>query len=259
MKMGVTGVAIGTMTAQWFGFLTALLLLLHHYGKLLRRHRASLRQVVSRLGHFFRLNLDIFLRTVCLVAVNLYFTSAGAAQGALVLAANALLMQLFLLFSYIMDGFAYAGEALAGRYYGAGNSLMLRQVVKRLFRWGIGVAAVFTLLYAIGGEAFLTLLTTDERVIETAQTFLPWAILIPVAGMAAFVWDGVFIGITATRGMLVSCLVASIAFFVMCLSLFTAMGNHALWLALLLYLALRGIMQTVFFARKGQFSDAHNR
>ncbi len=259
MKMGVTGVAIGTVTAQWFGFLTALLLLLHHYGKLLRRHRASLRQVVSRLGHFFRLNLDIFLRTVCLVSVNLYFTSAGAAQGALVLAANALLMQLFLLFSYIMDGFAYAGEALAGRYYGAGNHPMLRQVVRRLFRWGMGVAGVFTLLYAVGGEAFLTLLTTDKLVTTTARTFLPWAVLIPVTGMTAFVWDGVFIGITATRGMLMSCLVASIVFFAVCLSLFATMGNHALWLALLLYLALRGIVQTVYFARNYQLSDAHNR
>ena len=245
LEMGVEGVAIGTVTAQWLGFLTALLLLLSRYGKLLRRHRAGLRSMFSRLGHFFRLNLDIFMRTVCLVAVNLYFTSAGAAQGALILAANALLMQLFMLFSYVMDGFAYAGEALAGRYYGAGNDAMLRHTVKRLFRWGVGVAVVFTLLYGLGGEAFLSLLTTDDRVTATARTFLPWAVLIPAAGMAAFVWDGVFIGLTATRDMLVACLVASVVFFAVCLSLFTAMGNHALWLALLLYLALRGIVQTV--------------
>ena len=248
LGMQVEGVALGTVIAQWTGFALALLLLRRYYGAFLRRHHAVWRRALSQLGRFFRLNLDIFLRKVCLVAVNLYFTSAGAAQGAAILAANALLMQLFTLFSYVMDGFAYAGEALCGRYYGARNAVALRQTVVRLFGWGAFVMLLFTLLYLVGGTPFLRLLTSDAQVVATATGYLPWAVLIPVAGMAAFVWDGVFIGLTATRGMLVSCAIASAVFFAVFLLLSPAMGNHALWLALLVYLALRGVVQTIYYS-----------
>ena len=247
LGMQVEGVALGTVIAQWTGFALALLLLRRYYGAFLHRHSTAWRRVLSQLGRFFRLNLDIFLRTVCLVAVNLYFTSAGAAQGAAILAANTLLMQLFTLFSYVMDGFAYAGEALCGRYYGACNSAALRQTVVRLFGWGLFVMLLFTLLYLVGGTPFLRLLTSDAQVVATAADYLPWAVLIPAAGMAAFVWDGVFIGLTATRGMLVSCAIASAVFFVLFLLLSPSMGNHALWIALLVYLALRGVVQTIYF------------
>lgn len=247
LGMQVEGVALGTVIAQWTGFALALLLLRRYYGAFLHRHSTAWRRVLSQLGRFFRLNLDIFLRTVCLVAVNLYFTSAGAAQGAAILAANTLLMQLFTLFSYVMDGFAYAGEALCGRYYGACNSAALRQTVVRLFGWGLFVMLLFTLLYLVGGTPFLRLLTSDAQVVATAADYLPWAVLIPAAGMAAFVWDGVFIGLTATRGMLLSCAIASAVFFVLFLLLSPSMGNHALWIALLVYLALRGVVQTIYF------------
>ena len=246
---GVRGVATGTVVAQWVGFIVALGLLWRYYGRMLRRHQTPFASLLSGLGRFFRLNLDIFLRTLCLVAVNLYFTSAGAAQGALTLAANTLLMQLFMFFSYIMDGFAYAGEALSGRLHGAGNTPGLRSMIRRLFRIGWGVVVVFTLAYWALGPAFLRLLTTDAAVVSHARGFLPWAVLIPLTGMAAFVWDGVYIGLTRSRGMLLSCLVAAVAFFVLWFLLSPTLGNHALWLALLVYLALRGMVQTCLFFR----------
>lgn len=242
--MGVEGVACGTVIAQWTGFMMSLWMLRRGYRSVLKRYRVGLSQLSSGLARFFRLNLDIFLRTVCLVAVNLYFTSAGSAQGALILAANTLLMQFFILFSYVMDGFAYAGEALAGRYYGAHNDRMLRTTIHRLFRWGGAVALVFTVVYWMAGSHILQLLTSDESVVVTARDYLPWAILIPAAGMAAFVWDGIFIGLTASRGMLQSCFVASLSFFILYFACFSSMGNHALWLALLVYLLLRGLLQT---------------
>jgi len=195
-------------------------------------------------------NRDIFLRTLCLVAVNLYFTSAGAQQGTLVLAVNTLLMQLFTIFSYFMDGFAYAGEALAGRYYGAGNQKMLQSVVRCLFGWGTAMVVLFTLLYGVGGETFLSLLTSDDEVIAAAGDYFLWALLIPVCGMAAFVWDGVFIGITATRGMLEACFVAALAFFTIWFLGRNALGNHALWLALNVYLLLRGVVQTIVYQKR---------
>ena len=194
---------------------------------------------------FFSVNRDIFLRTLCLVIVTMYFTSAGASQGEVVLAVNTLLMQLFTLFSYIMDGFAYAGEALAGKYIGARNRLALHQTIRQLFAWGIGLSVAFTLLYAIGGKSFLGLLTNETTVIQEAGHYFYWVLAIPLAGFSAFLWDGIFIGATATRQMLVSILVASVFFFLVYYAFHEWMGNHALWLAFLVYLSLRGIMETL--------------
>ncbi|MBR6320724.1 MAG: MATE family efflux transporter [Prevotella sp.] len=250
--LGVQGVALGTLIAQWAGFAFAV-------GCILRSNKLKVAghwrlKFGARLftSHFSlltngRVYLEIFLRTVCLVAVNLYFTSAGAVQGAEILAANTLLMQLFTLFSYVMDGLAFSGEALVGKSYGAADQRQLHHTVGHLFAWGGGVAALFTAAYWIGGTAFLGLLTSDAQVVDTAAAYLPWAVLIPVAGTAAFVWDGVFIGITATRGMLWACLVAAVCFFAIYLLLSPSLHNHALWLALIVYLAVRGIVQTVYF------------
>ena len=242
--MKVEGVALGTLLAQWAGFLSALALWVRQYGHLRKFRLRGLwqREAMSR---FFSVNRDIFLRTLCLVAVTLFFTAAGAAQGDIILAVNALLMQLFTLYSYIMDGFAYAGEALAGRHTGAGNGQMLRLTVKRLFAWGGGMAVLFTLAYAIGGEGFLHLLTDNREVVQAAADYFPWALAIPAAGMAAFVWDGVFIGATATRGMLAAMATAAACFFGLYYGLREAMGNHALWLAFIAYLAIRGIVQSL--------------
>lgn len=248
---GVQGVATGTLVAQWTAFLVGLLLVARGYGRLLRRLWPTLAQLGSGLGRFFRLNFDIFLRTVCLVSVNLYFTSAGAAQGSLVLAANTLLMQFFMIYSYMTDGFAFAGEALSGRFLGAGDQRGLSQVVRRLFWWGTLVALLFTVAYILGGTPLLRLLTSDATVVDAAREYLPWAILIPAAGMAAFVWDGIFIGTTRSRGMLVSCFWAAVTFFAVWFALSPLWGNHALWLALLVYLAMRGLVQTVIWQKGG--------
>lgn len=240
----VEGVALGTLIAQYAGLLMAVLLWLRYYGGL-KKH-IDWRSVLQKQAmlRFFQVNRDIFLRTLCLVIVTLFFTSAGAAQGEVVLAVNTLLMQLFTLFSYIMDGFAYSGEALAGKYIGAGNRQALHRTVRQLFAWGIGLSAAFTLLYFLGGKAFLGLLTNEASVIGEAGNYFYWVLAIPLAGFAAFLWDGVFIGATATRQMFYSMLVASACFFLVYYSLHPWMGNHALWLAFIIYLSLRGIVQT---------------
>ena len=261
--MGIKGVALGTLIAQWAGFLIGLMLI-----------PKSLTPAPSRGGEgsdYLAAETDentgkevmaplsfargaggeasLFLRTVCLVSVNLYFTSAGSAQGTLILAANTLLMQFFTIYSYMMDGFAFAGEALAGRYLGADDKVMLQSTVRRLFLWGCGVALFFTIVYWFGGPLLLRLLTSDAEVVGVALGYLPWAVLIPVAGMAAFVWDGIFIGTTLSRGMLVSCFWAAVTFFGIWFLLFPCFHNHALWIALLAYLAMRGILQTRIWKR----------
>lgn len=250
LGMKVEGVALGTVIAQYAGLSVAIVLWLRYYRRLLRWKVSLLKDQFSDWLAFFRVNRDIFLRTVFLVAVNLYFTSAGARQGAVILAVNTLLMQLYLFFSYFMDGFAYAGEALGGRYWGARNMVAYQEVVRRLFGWGAAMVVLFTAVYVIGGMPFLRLLTDEPHVVEASREFVWWAYFIPVAGVSAFVWDGIFIGITATRGMLVSSLIAAIVFFVGVMGLMGLMGNHGLWLSMVLYLATRGIIQTSLYQRK---------
>lgn len=261
--MKVEGVALGTLIAQYAGFLMGLALWMRHYGKLkkyltITKYKLRITGSDNKAGsiwqkeamkRFFQVNRDIFLRTLCLVAVTLFFTSAGASQGVIILAVNTLLMQLFTLFSYVMDGFAYAGEALSGRYIGARNREAFMNTTRRLFVWGGVMAIVFTLTYALGGNAFLSLLTDDKEVIAAADTYFYWALAIPVAGIAAFIWDGIFIGATATRGMLVSMAVAAGCFFAIYYGLRPTMGNHALWLAFLAYLFARGLVQTLLSKR----------
>ncbi|WP_455511596.1 MATE family efflux transporter [Butyricimonas paravirosa] len=244
--MKVEGVALGTVVAQYSGVIMAWGLWFYNYKELRGRitFRGSLQLIAMR--RFFAVNRDIFLRTLCLIGVTTFFTSTGARQGDVILAVNTLLMQLFTLFSYIMDGFAYAGEALSGRYVGACNLVQLKRAVKALFGWGVGLSLVFTLLYGIGGESFLGLLTNDTVVIETAGHYFYWVLAIPLAGFAAFLWDGILIGATATRFMLWAMLVASGSFFVIYYCFSGATNNHMLWLAFLVYLALRGVMQTLW-------------
>ena len=207
------------------------------------------------MKRFFVVNRDIFFRTFCLIAVTTFFTSTGARQGDVILAVNTLLMQLFTLFSYIMDGFAYAAEALAGRYIGACNLRQLRHAVRNLFGWGVGLSVLFTLLYGIGGKNFLGLLTNDSQVIEVAGNYFYWVLAIPLLGFGAFLWDGILIGATATRQMLWAMLVAAVAFFAIYYGFSGATDNHMLWLAFLVYLFLRGLMMTVWGRRI--FSEAY--
>lgn len=250
LGLKVEGVALGTLIAQWGGFMMALLLCFVNYRRL--RRYFSWQGVWRRdaMAHFFKVNRDIFLRTLCMVAVMLFFTSAGSWQGEVVLAVNTLLMQFYMLFSYVMDGFAYAGEALSGKFYGARNQEALGSTVRRLFWWGAGMAVGFTLVYGIGGDAFLSLLTDEPSVVAASHEYYYWALAIPVAGMAAFVWDGVFIGCTMTRGMLQSMFLAAVTFFVLYYSLRFTMANHGLWLAFIAFVAVRGLAQTVIWRRR---------
>ena len=241
LGMKVEGVALGTVVAQYAGCLVALWFLLRYYRKLFKIHTKG----QTLCMNLFSTNRDIFLRTLCLVAVNLYFTSAGARQGATILAVNTLLMQLYLLFSYIMDGFAFAGEALGGRYWGARDMDTYQDVVRRLFGWGAMMTILFSAIYVVGGKSFLGLLTDEPQVVEASQAYVWWAYLIPAAGVAAFIWDGLFIGTTKTRGMLLSSAIATLVFFVTATVTIGIMGNHGLWLSMILYLLTRGMIQTL--------------
>lgn len=246
LSMKVEGVALGTLIAQYAGLTIAFLLWLRYYQplrKYIQHAHVFERNAMSR---FFQVNRDIFFRTLCLVAVTVFFTSTGAAYGDVTLAVNTLLMQLFTLFSYIMDGFAYAGEALTGKYIGAKNHLELRRTVRHLFGWGVLLALAFTLLYGAGGKGFLSLLTNDQIVIQASGSYFYWVLAIPIAGFSAFLLDGICIGATATHLMLRAMILASGSFFLTYYGFHDTIGNHALWMAFIIYLALRGILQGIW-------------
>ncbi len=243
--MGIAGIATGTLTAQWIGFIVLFILACRRFDHPAVAWREILS--VAQLRRFFKVNTDIFLRTVCLVAVTMWFTRMGAVQGDRMLAVNALLMQFFTLFSYFMDGFAFAGEALTGRFVGAADRVMLHRFVVALLKWGGAVALMFGLAYVLFGDLLLGLLSSDEGIVAIAHDYLWWSATVPFVGFLAFTWDGVFIGATATRWMLLSMAVATVAFFVIEAFAFPLLGNHGLWLAFVCYLLIRGIILSIAY------------
>jgi len=245
--MQIKGVALGSALAQYFAlFLSFICWYLKH--RSLKKY-FSLDYLSDKSGFapFFRVNRDIFLRSLALVMVTTFFTYASAKTGEVYLAVNALLMQLFIFFSYMMDGFAYSAEALTGRFMGAGDRSLLRLFIKRIFMWGIGLALSFTLLYALFSGSILSLLTDKPVIIEAASGFRFWVLLFPLAGFAAFLWDGIYIGMTASRQMRNSMFVAVVFFFISYSILFPIWGNNGLWFSFILYLFMRGAMQTLLF------------
>lgn len=244
----IKGVAAATAVSQWLGAVALAVYIAKKYSISFPG-----RTMVFRFAEFRKLmsvNTDIFLRTLCLVLVTVWFTRSGARQGVDILSANALLMQLFTFFSYFIDGFAFAGEALAGKYYGASSRVGLSRLVIGLFKWGISLSAVFVIAYFFAGSAILSLLTDNRPIIDICEKYIGWAAVIPIAGVMAFVFDGVFVGMMETRAMLVSIAVAAVVFFAVYFSFDSLLGNHALWLAFVLYLAARGIVELLLYSNK---------
>ncbi len=235
--MQIAGVAIGTLAAQWSGVIIGLWMWRSRF--LPVNSAVSVRVTGKELRRFFSVNRDIFLRTACLVAVTLWFTRAGSMQGPVILAANTLLMQVFTLFSYFMDGFAYSGEALCGRFSGASDSDRLRQCIRSLVVLGVVFSLLFTLVTVGAGRYGLLLLTSDTDVADVAMRYFPVVMAVPLCGFLAFTYDGICIGLTRTRAMLFSMACATIVFFAAWYVLTPVCGNAGLWCAFLLYLTVR--------------------
>lgn len=242
LHLGLRGVAAGSLIAQWGGLLFGLACL-RRYPLVAPRWRDILRW--RQLRHFFSVNIDVMLRTACIIAVTVYFTRKGSEQGTLILAVNTLLMQFFYIFSYLMDGFAYAAEAIIGRLWGSRQYAQVRRYTRALMGWGIAGAILFSLIFYFAGGLLLTLLSDNPEVIDRAHDYYRWTILIPLAGFAAFVWDGIYIGAMLTRRMLLATFGAMLIFFGAYLLLYPHLANHGLWLAFILYLAARGILQSL--------------
>lgn len=246
--MGFEGVAYGTMISNWVGVGIAILYVLKFYEwRFPKICRTDILQL-SDMGRFFKINTDIMFRSACIMSVSLTVTSIGAQLGALTLAANAIIMQFFILFSYFMDGFAFAAEALSGKFVGARDLHNLKRVINRLLLWALGVASVFTIIYIGGYKFIVSFITNEANVIATVDKYSLWLKLIPIVTVAAFIYDGIYIGLTATRQMLIATFLSAMAFLSICFihpfggNLIDLPQNHTLWIAFLTYLLLRGVM-----------------
>ena len=216
--MGFSGVAAGTVAAQYSGLLVALLLLAVKYRRntLLAMRSSELRGLFKgdQMRRFMSMNADLFVRSLCFIAIYIGFTIISAGYGDTLLAVSSILMKLLMIFSYFTDGFAYAGEALVGRYIGARNRTMMLQAVKWTFVWSMAIALIFMGIYYFARVPMLQLMTSDTIVVDASREYLPWLLLMPVVGCAAFTWDGIFIGATASRQMRDSMLWAVVGFVV---------------------------------------------
>lgn len=257
LDMGIVGIAYASVLAQYTGVGLSVALLMGRYRGMLTKIDWRRVLAIEPLKEFFRINRDIMLRTLCNVAVYTFFTGISARMGDKnLLAINTLLMQLFTLFSYMADGFAYAAEALTGRFIGARDPKMLRLCINRSILWSTVIALLFVGCYLIGWRDLLSLFVDNEagnaeELIDLAGNYIGWIIMIPFFCAVPFALDGIMIGATESRVMRNAMFIASAAFFTLHFSLYPLIGNNALWAAFTLYMLLRGASQYFMTDRLG--------
>ena len=263
LQWDIFGVALGTVIANYTGLALGIIFLRKKVKgnkdlkvfKDIKDIKGLVRSALhwEEMKLFFKVNSDIFLRTLCLSGVFTFITAASSHMSDQILAVDALLLQFFTLFSYIMDGFAYAGESLVGRHIGARQLRHLKLAVRLLIAWGLALTVVFTGLYAAFGNQFLHIFTDKPDVIAAAGDYMGWVLAIPICGFAAFLFDGIFIGATATRTMRNAMFVATGAFFAIYYGLKELYSgqldphtwNNILWTAFMVFLVLRGLLQAI--------------
>ena len=247
--MGITGIAYASVVAQWLGVVATVAITWWHYRH--RFMRINLNEVMDMqaMKEFFLINRDIIVRTLCIVSTYTFFTAASARMGdPVILAVNTILLELFTLFSYMNDGFAYAAEALTGRFIGAKDQPSLKECVKKCMVWCMAVGVIYVGVYIGWWQELLSLFIEDgaadaDVILEYAGRYIGWIIIIPLAASMPFMMDGIMVGATQSRIMRDSMILATIAYFVLFYSLRPIIGNNALWLAFTSYMFLRGVLQ----------------
>lgn len=247
LNMHVDGVAWGTLIARYVGLALAVSLLVIKYHDWLKAYVQEKLLELEPLKKFFSVNRDIFIRTLCLIFTFSFFTAKSAEFGNVILAANTILLQLWMIVSYGIDGFAFAAESLIGRYTGSRENNKVRAAVKYCFIWGIGIGLSASLVYGLLKLPILSLFTDQQQVIATALLFFAWTIAGPTVSSFCYIWDGIFIGATATVPMRNSMLIATVLVFLPVYAIGVPyLGNHAVWLALTLFMIARGATLTLF-------------
>ncbi|MBO7256053.1 MAG: MATE family efflux transporter [Bacteroidales bacterium] len=251
--MGFVGIAWGTVIAQYSGLILAVVLMLIYYRKLFKY--VNIRDDIrfKYMKAFYVLNVNLFFRSLCFMLIYCGFTSIAAKYGDTELAVSSIIMKLLMLYSYFLDGFAYAGEALAGKYIGANDRAALGKAVKYLFGWTALLVVISTAAYWVGGEWMISLMTTQQSVIDASSPYIIWLILMPLFSCAAFMWDGIYIGATASVAIRNCMIWACVAFYITYFALKASMGMQALYCAYFAHIIVRAAYMTLF-ARREVFS-----
>ncbi len=253
MGLGFRGIAFAVLLAQYTGLILCIILMTTYYRKLFKYFDFHESLKLKHLKKFFSINGDLFVRSICFLGIYAGFTSFSANYGDELLAVSTIMMKLLLLYSFFIDGFAFAGEALSGKYIGAQDRKSLKISVKVIFWWCGGIAIISTLCYVFGGKAMVMMLTDSKQVIEGSVPFLPWLWVMPVVSCIAFTWDGIFIGATATKAIMYIMIIAAVAFFVSYILLKGIIGIQALYVAFMLHNLIRTILMSLT-AHKQVFS-----
>lgn len=259
LKQDVAGVALGTVIAQYCGLITALVYILIKYKNYLIKIDFHILLNINKLKKFFKVNTDLMIRSILLVLTIAFFTNQSAKLGDNILSINMILLQFFYIFSYFTDGFAYAGEALVGKFIGARDEKSLFSVVAHLFKWGAYICLPFAILYALFPTPFVKIISDQTVIIEQIQPYYIYMVLIPIITFAAFLWDGIYIGATASKAIRNTMIISSLIVFLPMWYILTPLfGNHGLWIAFLGFMLARGISMT-FFAKKNIFQLPNNQ
>lgn len=242
--MKVEGVALATVIAQYIGLFLAILLFIGKYPNLLKIWDFNEIFAIRKLKRFVSISNDIFIRTLCLVFSNAYFTAKSAALSDTYLAINTILLQYINLMSYAIDGFAFAAESMIGKYKGAGNIRLIKDSITYIFIFGFIFSGLFSLIFLLFGNSLLYLFTDQQDLISQTKPYLIWIIVAPVINIAAYIWDGIYLGATASKSLRNSMIVA-MTLFLCSIYVLSPYGNHGLWGALTILLIFRGVILTV--------------
>jgi len=248
--MEVDGVAYGTLIAQYAGIALAIVLWFIKYGYLAKEMTFKAVSQIDKLKRFLTINRDIFIRTFCLTFAFGFFYSQSSSAGETMLAVNVILLQFLNWMSYGVDGFAFASESLVGKYTGAKDKLNLNKSINVSFLWGMGMAAMISLVYWIFGVELIGIFTDKPDLIQQTIPFLFWMIIFPIISTPCYIWDGIYIGLTASVAMRNTMILALVVYLISHYLLYNQFGNNGLWLALLIFMGARGLFQLIYYRIK---------
>ncbi len=245
-NMNADGVAFGTVFAQYFGLVLAVIL--YFKVKVKGESRIKIAEIlhIASIKNFFSVNFDIFIRTIALIFAFSFFTAKSAEFGDVVLGANTILLQLWTIFAYGVDGFAFAAESLIGKYKGAMDYKKLKTAVYSVFVWGISLGLLITVVYVVFLEDLINIFTSNAEMAALAVTYAAWTIYTPAMNTVCYIWDGIYIGATATKAMRNAMLFVTLAVYLPTYYLTReTLGNHGLWLSLTFFMFMRGVTLTL--------------
>lgn len=250
LKQNVTGVALGTVIAQYCGLTLAIILLIKRYKSYFIRIERSILLDFGKIKHFFKVNTDLMIRSFLLIISIAFFTNQSAKLGDNIFAINMIILQSFYIFSYFTDGFAYAGEALVGKFIGSNDRNKLVRSINLLLVWGFSISIPFTILYALFPATFVKIISTNPNILLEIEPYYIYMIVIPIITFAAFIWDGIYIGATASKAIRNTMIISSVFVFLPSWYFLTPrFENHGLWIAFLCFMITRSIVMT-FMAKK---------